>query len=41
MALTLKHKDGVTQLSPFAIDWERYNEPEYNAFFRASVGAPT
>ncbi|MCC6648396.1 MAG: serine/threonine protein phosphatase [Polyangiaceae bacterium] len=35
MALTLKHKDGVTQLTPFVIDYERYNDPKYNAFFKS------
>jgi hypothetical protein len=39
MALTIKHKDGVTQLSPFAIDYERYNNPEYNSFFAQSLDA--
>jgi hypothetical protein len=39
MALTIKHKDGVTQLAPFAIDWERYNKPEYNSFFRESLAS--
>ena len=38
MALTITHKDGVTQLAPFAIDYERYNNPEYNSFFRESLG---
>jgi uncharacterized tellurite resistance protein B-like protein len=39
MALTITHKDGVTQLSPFVIDYQRYNDPEYNSFFRQSLGA--
>ena len=34
MALTIKHEDGVTQMSPFAIDYERFNDPRYNAFFQ-------
>jgi hypothetical protein len=38
MALTIKHKDGVLQFTPFRIDWERYNDPRYNAFFKAQVG---
>ncbi len=34
MALSMKHKDGVTQMTPFVIDYERYNDPKYNAFFK-------
>jgi tellurite resistance protein len=34
MALSIKHRDGVSELTPFAIDYERYNDPAYNAFFR-------
>lgn len=37
MALTIKHKEGVHQFSPFIIDWERYNDPRYNAFFKSQV----
>jgi hypothetical protein len=38
MALTLRYKDGISELTPFAIDYARYNDPEVNAFFRAAVG---
>ncbi|MFO0661152.1 MAG: metallophosphoesterase family protein [Polyangiaceae bacterium] len=34
MALTIKHRDGVSTLTPFVIDYARYNDPRYNAFFR-------
>jgi hypothetical protein len=34
MALSVKHRDGVAQFSPFLLDYERYNDPRYNAFFR-------
>jgi len=37
MALTVRHKDGVTQLAPFVIDYERYNDPRYNSFFREGL----
>jgi hypothetical protein len=40
MALSVRHKDGVSQLAPFAIDWQQYNDPRYNAFFRDSVRIP-
>jgi hypothetical protein len=40
MALSVRHKDGVSQLAPFAIDWQQYNDPRYNAFFRDSVKIP-
>lgn len=33
-ALLIKHKDGETELQPFDLDWEAYNDPEHNAFFR-------
>ncbi len=34
MALTIRHEDGVSQLEPFEIQYERFNDPRYNAFFR-------
>ena len=34
MALTVKHVAGVTQVIPFVIDYERYNDPQLNGFFR-------
>lgn len=40
MALTIRHRAGVTQISPFAIDFERFNDPEVNAFFREQIAAP-
>ncbi|MFT3769385.1 MAG: metallophosphoesterase [Minicystis sp.] len=39
MALTITHKGGATTLSPFRIDYERFNDPRYNAFFQAGVAA--
>ncbi|HEU4409677.1 MAG TPA: metallophosphoesterase [Polyangiaceae bacterium] len=39
MALSIKHRDGVSELTPFAIDYERYNDPAYNAFFRTLAPA--
>jgi uncharacterized tellurite resistance protein B-like protein len=35
MALTIRSKDGVSQVTPFLIDYEKYNDPKYNAFFKA------
>ncbi len=32
MALTFRHRNGVSQLTPFVIDYERYNDPRFNAF---------
>ncbi len=37
MALTMRHKGGVTQVAPFVIDYERFNDPEVNAFFREQI----
>lgn len=39
MALTVRHRAGVTQITPFAIDYERFNNPEVNAFFRDQLAA--
>lgn len=36
-ALTIQHKDGVSVLTPFVIDYEKFNDPEHNAFFRESL----
>jgi hypothetical protein len=40
MALTIQHKDGISQLTPFVIDYAHYNDPKYNAFFRERVAPP-
>ncbi|MSP62647.1 MAG: serine/threonine protein phosphatase [Myxococcales bacterium] len=37
MALTIRHRDGISQLTPFAIDYERYNDPACNAFLREQL----
>lgn len=39
MALTIRHEAGVSEVVPFAIDYARYNNPEYNAFFREALSA--
>ena len=39
MALTVRRRAGVTQLSPFVIDYERFNDPKVNAFFREQLHA--
>lgn len=39
MALTIKHTDGVSELTPFLIDYARYNDPRYNAFFSDALQA--
>ena len=41
MALTIRYKDGSSQLTPFLLDYERYNDPEHNAFFREPLAPPT
>lgn len=33
MAVTMRHHAGVTEVVPFVIDYERFNDPKYNAFF--------
>jgi hypothetical protein len=37
MALTIKHHAGVNEIVPFEIDYERFNDPKVNAFFRDAV----
>ena len=34
-ALSIQYEEGVSTLRPFALDYRRYNDPEYNAFFKA------
>jgi hypothetical protein len=38
MALSIRHRDGVSQYTPFLIDYARYNDPRTNAFFRSKLG---
>jgi hypothetical protein len=33
MALSMRYHAGVTEVVPFALDYERFNDPKYNAFF--------
>jgi len=35
MAMTLRFKDGKSEISPWRIDYQSYNDPDRNAFFRA------
>ncbi len=39
MALTIRCSGGVSTFVPFEIDYKRYNDPRYNAFFKAKLGA--
>lgn len=36
-ALTIKHQGEINHLAPFEIDYERYNDPATNAFFKNSI----
>jgi hypothetical protein len=38
MALTIRHRDGVSEVTPFPIEYERYNDPKYNRFFAEHIG---
>ena len=40
MALTIRHEKGVSELTPFLIDYARYNDPELNAFFKDAITIP-
>ena len=39
MALSVRHRDGITQYTPFAIDYARFNDPRTNAFFRERLAS--
>ncbi len=34
-AMTIRFKDGQSEITPFTIDYERYNDPSKNRFFQA------
>ena len=36
MALTVKHKDGQSEITPWAIDYARYNSAQTNKFFEST-----
>ncbi len=36
MAVTLRYKDGQSQITPWAIDYEPYNDPKRNKFYQSS-----
>lgn len=36
MALTINHKDGQSEILPWRVDYERYNDPARNAFFKVA-----
>lgn len=38
MALTIRHKGGINEVVPFEIEYQKYNSPETNAFFKKAVG---
>ena len=40
MALTIRHENGVSELTPFLIDYARFNDPEFNAFFKDAIEIP-
>ncbi len=35
MAMTIRFKDGQSKITPLTIDYERYNDPDKNRFFKA------
>ena len=37
-ALSIRRTGGVTTYTPFDIDYTRYNDPEFNAFFKQELG---
>ena len=36
-AMIVTHEDGVTEMTPFDLDYEAYNDPAHNAFFKAPM----
>jgi hypothetical protein len=39
MALTIRHQAGVSSITPFEIDYQRFNDPRTNAFFKEKLGS--
>lgn len=39
MALTVKFHNGVSEITPFVIDYGRFNNPKYNRFFSDSIAS--
>ena len=37
MALTIRSRDGINTFVPFGLDYQRYNDPRYNKFFREEL----
>lgn len=37
MALTVRHRHGVSEVVPFVIDYARYNDPKVNQFFQTQI----
>ena len=37
MALTIRHRNGVSEVAPFVIDYARFNDPRVNQFFQARL----
>lgn len=37
MALNIRYKNGVAQLMPFMLDYQRFNSPEHNRFFEEQI----
>ena len=37
MALTIRHRNGVSEVAPFVIDYARYNDPRVNQFFQGRI----
>ena len=38
MALTVRHRDGISTFVPFELDYQRYNDPKFNEFFKEKLG---
>ncbi len=37
MALTIRHRRGMSEISPWVIDYARYNDPKVNQFFQSRL----
>jgi hypothetical protein len=38
MGLTIRHRDGLSRVTPFTIDYAKYNQPALNRFYTVPVG---
>jgi hypothetical protein len=38
LAVTIRHRDGASKVTPLVLDYARFNDPKHNAFFKSKLG---